>query len=272
MKKLNLKSFLFLCIIVFAVNTNGYTQPDTIAIQTILAAPDGMGNILVITENNSLVKLDSTLQIVATQNLISYGIASSIECNGGTEVVVYCFNTGQLVIFDNFLKEKNRFDLTQLIKPKPTLICISKTGWWCYDENSGTLTNYRANFQKVYTIPEIINSGIEMVKMAEAETTYPHFLLANNTLNIAIQSNGNYTATAPSKEASTPSLNYNTPLIYTLSGDSISRFTLTEPDKIKFIAAPNLPHPEKMQMIIRSFNTGFFVYPNHILAYRNWLW
>ncbi len=259
-------------VLFFIALLNVNAQTDTIAIQTTLAAPDGMGNILVISDNNSLVKLDSNLTIVATQNLISYGIASSVECNGGTEVVVYCFNTGQLVIFDNFLKEKNRYDLTQIIKPKPTLICISKTGWWCYDENSGTLTNYRANFQKVYTIPEIIHSGIEIVKMAEAETTYPHLLFANNALNIAIQANGNYSMIVPANKSSIPSINYNTPIIYTLSGDSITRFILNEPFKSRSFAAPSLPHPEKMQTILRSFNTGFFIYPNHILAIRNWLW
>lgn len=270
--KSNIPRILSALFLWFIAMIQANAQTDTIAIQTTLAAPDGMGNILVVTDNNSLVKLDSTLKIVATQNLISYGIASSIECNGGTEVVVYCFNTGQLVIFDNFLKEKNRYDLTQLIKPKPTLICISKTGWWCYDENNGSLTNYRTNFQKAFAIPEIINSGIEIVKMAEAETTYPHLLLANNALNIALQTNGNYSMLAQANKASKPSLNYNTPVIYTLSGDSITRYTLNDPSKIRYFAAPNLPHPEKMQTIIRSFNTGFFIYPNHILAFRNWLW
>ncbi len=187
-----------------------------------------------------------------------------------SEVVVYSYSTGQLVIFDNFLKEKNKFDLGQLIKPKPNIICMSKTGWWCLDETSSTITNYTNSFVKSYSLPEIVNPEKEIVKMAEIEFTYPTILYADNYLAIPYLgynksiSSYNYEY----KFRSNPVINYNSPEVYAFSNDSLVFLSLDKIKTQRYRIIKTHLHYKDIKAVTRSFNTYFFIQSNAILGIR----
>lgn len=248
-------------------------QFDSISLNTKYAVADGIGNLIVLTEGNSILKLDSNLKITNSLNLISYGVASSIECNGGTEVIVYCYNTGQLVVFDNFFKEKIRYDFRQLLIPKPTIICMSKTGWWCYDETTSSISNYRSNFQKVYSLPKVpyLNSGQELVKMAEMRFTFPKLLFTNGTLIIPDFENVSSGSDMGNqyKFHVTPSLNYNTEELFDYSNDSLICLTFRSATVAIYKVIQTKLGLKNVTMVAKSFNTFFFIEPNSICSFQN---
>jgi hypothetical protein len=258
-------------VLLFLFNSKtGNSQPDTLVVNAKFVSPDGIGNLFVVTENNTLLKVDSDLKVLISQSLISYGIASSIECRGATEVIVYSYSTGQLVVFDNFLKEKNRFDLTQLIIPKPNIICISKTGWWCFDETSSTITNYTGSFVKSYSLPEIINPEKEIRKMAEIEFTYPNILYADNSFTIPIVKYGrqHYGFDYEYLFRTMPVINYNTQQIFGYSHDSLVCLSLDKTKKRNYTVTITHLKFTDVKTVTKSFNTYFFIQPNAILAVR----
>ena len=246
-------------------------QPDTLLVSAKFVSPDGIGNLFVINENNTLLKVDSNLKILISQSLISYGIASSIECRGATEVIVYSYSTGQLVVFDNFLKEKNRIDLTQLIKPKPNIICISKTGWWCYDETSSRITNYTNSFVKSYSLPEIINPEKEILKMAEIEFNYPNILYADNSFTIPIvkYNSAKIGYDYEYKFRSMPVINYNTQEIFGYSRDSLVCLSFDRKSEKNYSITKTRLKFTEVITVTKSFHTYFFIQPNAILAIRD---
>lgn len=271
MKWANKTMYFFMFLLLASIKISA--QADTLEINTKYAVGDGMGNLFVITENNTLLKLDSNLTILISQSLISYGIASSIECNGATEVVVYCFNSGQLVVFDNFLKEKNRYDLSQFIKPNPTLVCLSKTGWWCYDEASSTISNYRSNFQKAWTLPKApgLHLHKEILKIAEIGYALPVILFADTSVMVS-KKEFQQEDIAKNEEFrfhSIPSLNFNTEVLLGYVQDSISRLTLHRQATPDYRMIKTELQLQNVIMVVRSFNTYFFIQPNAILAIRN---
>ncbi len=246
-------------------------QADSLVISSKYAVPDGMGNLFVITENNTLLKVDSNLKILISQSLIRYGIASSMECNGATEIAVYCYNTGRLTVFDDFLKEKNQYDLSQLIKPKPTLICLSKTGWWGYDESTGLISNYRTNFQKVWSLPKLPGMGKEIIRMAEIEYSLPNILFADTTFIIPkVELLSSNTGTMDEyKFQSIPILNYNTSELFGYFNDTLKRLSLHRELPITFFISKTCLNLKNVMMVTRSFNTYFFILPKSIIALRH---
>lgn len=268
--KWSFKIIIFTVLLFLMHSKTAWAQVDTLVVNAKFASPDGIGNLFVITENNTLLKVDSDLKVSISQSLITYGIASSIECRGATEVIVYSYSTGQLVVFDNFLKEKNKFDLTQLMRPKPNIICISKTGWWCFDETSSTITNYTNSFVKSYSLPEIINPEKEILKMAEIEFTYPNILYADNSVTIPIVKYGrqHYGFDYEYLFRSVPVLNYNTQEILGYSHDSLVCLSLDKTKKKNYtLAKTNLKFTD-VKSVTKSFNTYFFIRPNDILSIR----
>ncbi len=249
--------------------SNLYAANDTLLVDTKFAVPDGIGNLFVITENNTLLKIDSNLKILISQSLIDYGIASSIECRGAIDVVVYCFNTGQLLVFDNFLKEKQRYDLPRFLKPKPNFICISKIGWWGYDETTTEMCQYRTNFQKISTLPLVIKPEKEILKIAEIEFPYPNILYADSTLSITYLEYylKDKNQKASYKFGSIPILSFGNNELYSHSGDTLTCLTFHSDSENK-TTIKKLPFAPPHSRIAKSFHTYFFMLPQMIVSYR----
>jgi len=263
---MRIRKFLYLLFQWITIAGFSNCDGDTLQINTLFAVPDGIGNIFIINNRNTIMKIDSGMNILASRSLIDYGIASSIECNGGTEVIIYCYNTGRLIIFDNFLKEKNDFDLSRVINPKPNLVCMSKTGWWVYDETSLKVCSYKGNFQKSYTLPDLEMPQKEMIKICEIKNSQPVFLFSDNSVSIrSVPLSGiGEKRDFDFKFESTPCLNFNTSELYGYFADTLSLVrTSTEIIKCeRIVTGLNFP---KVNMVIKSYHTLFFIFPEIII-------
>jgi hypothetical protein len=223
-----LHSCLFL-IALIAKRDQAYARNDSLAMEVRFAASDEAGNLFVVTENNLIQKIDSNLNIAATLNLMPYGFASSLECRGSQEVLVYCYGSGLLIVFDNFLKEKNRFDLNTVLKRKPDLVCISGTGWWCYNESELSITRYAGNFQLQFILPGMIKTTVPAIKMAELNEKQLGILFSNDQLDLIP-----YSPSDKKKEVmhyrfkGIPYLNYAACLDYQNKADSLHITNLIE--------------------------------------------
>lgn len=251
-----------LLLLLLGCGFRGLALCDSLRISALLAVSDGNGCIYVVSRENILSKIDTTLSEVSTVNLAPYGFASSLECRGSNEVIVYCYGTGRLVVFDNFLKEKNQFDLSTLLRTKPNLVCISSYGWWCFDETNSSLSKYNGNFSLLYTYPRLLGALSGAMKMAEADEKFLVFERSDHTLTPLPVADDAVTVLPEGVENRTsPALNYHNAVYYTLGNDSVQIVQVLS-GRILRTAMP--PGVEGAQYILKSNGVFYIIRKNAV--------
>lgn len=257
--------FLIVCALLFC-RVSGLAQADSLSTETVLAVSDGSGCVYTVNRENILCKIDTTLTVVASVNLSPYGFGSSVECRGNNEVIVYCYGTGRLLVFDNFLKEKNQFDLSTLLRTKPNLVCISSYGWWCFDETNSSLSKYNGNFSLLYTFPQLLREFSGAVKMAEADEKFLVFERGDHAI-IPLYA-GDDAASVNARPVScqqSPALNYRTVWYYTEAHDSLQIVNVRS-GAVQYKALH--PDARKAVCLLKS-NTVFYIIRENAVFLRH---
>ncbi|MEZ5046425.1 MAG: hypothetical protein R2831_05485 [Chitinophagaceae bacterium] len=143
-----------------------------IPIQTELFTTDPIGNIYVLTSNNSIIKYNKNGDSLAQFNEIKKGKISHIDATNPLRIIVYSSSFGDVFILDNMMSVKRSFSLQQLGMFSVTCVANSIDGnLWVYDPASALLLklNEDLNIQVSVAQRQLLNEEFEPIYLVEQD-------------------------------------------------------------------------------------------------------
>lgn len=140
---------------------------------------DRLQQVYVITEQNSLIKFDSTGRKLYTYNQTRFGQLQSVDASNPMKLICSYPDYGTVVMLDNTLSEVGLFSLKLLGISNYTALCFSPrdNNFWVYDQDSYTL-------KKVDRNGNIVMESTDML-MQLGEIIHPVFMQEENDLLFA---------------------------------------------------------------------------------------
>ncbi|MCF8294031.1 MAG: hypothetical protein K9I70_09490 [Chitinophagaceae bacterium] len=112
----------------------------TIPIEARLVSTDPVGNIYLVKENNTLLRLNDKGDSIGVFNEIKKGKISHIDASNPLRILLFFSDYNQLVVLNNMLTRKNVYQLNSIGLNNVSCIANSADGnIWLYDQSSGSL-------------------------------------------------------------------------------------------------------------------------------------
>ena len=144
----------------------------TIPIEARLVSTDPVGNIYLVKENNTLLRLNDKGDSIGVFNEIKKGKISHIDASNPLRILLFFSDYNQLVVLNNMLTRKNVYQLNSIGLNNVSCIANSADGnIWLYEPVSGTLMKIDdvPSIRFTTTLKNIIEENIDPVFMVEQD-------------------------------------------------------------------------------------------------------
>ena len=112
----------------------------SIPIEARLLSTDPLGNIYLVKENNTLLRLNEKGDSIGVFNEIKKGKISLIDASYPLRILLFFSDYNQIIVLDNMLTRKNVYQLNSIGLNNVSCIANSADGnIWLYDQSSGSL-------------------------------------------------------------------------------------------------------------------------------------
>lgn len=170
--------FFMLALYLFgniSLQASNYELLTTIATQSKVITTDFLKNVYAVTEDNKLVKYDSTGTAVATFSDNRYGTLTSADATSPFNVLLFYKDFATVVTTDMRLTTKRLFRLSSLGINNASAACLSYDNYvWVYDTDAARLKKINANY-------EIIQQSIDL-RLLLGEAVVPDFMIERDGL------------------------------------------------------------------------------------------
>jgi hypothetical protein len=149
-----------------------------------LFTTDAIGNIYVVTRNNSLVKYNANGDSLAVFNEVRQGKITQVDATNPLRILVYFSNYGQILILDNMLTLKSILKLPQI--GLQNIRCIANSvdsKIWIYDPFEARLLKVDDKLNTQFSIPmrNILETPLDPIYMVEQDR---NLYVVDSTLGI----------------------------------------------------------------------------------------
>ncbi len=158
-----------------AVRAGNYELLTSIDTKSKVITTDFLKNVYAVTEDNKLVKYDSTGTIVATFSDNRYGTLTSADATSPFNVLLFYKDFATIVTTDMRLTTKRLFRLSGLGINNVAAACLSYDNYiWVYDTDAARLKKINSNY-------DIIQQSIDL-RLLLGEAIVPDFMVERDGL------------------------------------------------------------------------------------------
>lgn len=172
------RHFLFACCLLLSTwvaQAGNYELLTTIDTKSRAVTTDFLKNVYAVTEDNKLVKYDSTGTEVATFSDNRYGTLTTVDATSPFNVLLFYKDFATIVTTDMRLTSKRLFRLSTLGINNAAAACLSYDNYiWVYDTDAARLKKINSNY-------EVIQQSIDL-RLLLGEAVVPNFMVEREGL------------------------------------------------------------------------------------------
>jgi hypothetical protein len=165
------KALAFILLLAtISAKAGNYELLSSLDIKAKVLTTDFLKNVYAVTEDNKLVKYDSTGAVVGTFSDNRYGALSSADATSPFNILLFYKDFATIVTTDMRLTAKRLFRLSSLGINNVSATCLSYDNYvWVYDTDAARLKKINANY-------EVVQQSMDL-RLLLGEAIVPDFLV-----------------------------------------------------------------------------------------------